>query len=132
MKKIFLTAVIALMAVLTASAQSSKTTKEKVYDVVEEMPAYPGGDGKLMSFIRDNVQYPAEAAKRKEQGLVVVQFVVEKDGSLTDFEINRHATPALDEAAIEVIKKMPKWKPGKTNGKPVRVRFSLPVSYRLK
>lgn len=131
MKKIFLLAVIALAAVLTASAQTSKAAKEKVYDVVEEMPEYPGGMSEMIKFLGANIKYPAESAKRKEQGTVIVQFVVEKDGSTTDYEIMRHATPELDNAAIEVIKKMPKWKPGKTDGKPVRVKFVMPVTFRL-
>lgn len=131
MKKIFLTVIMALIAVLTTSAQTSKTSKEKVYDVADVMPEYPGGVSEMMKFLRDNIKYPAEAEKRKEQGTVVVQFVVGKDGSLNDFNIVRHATPTLDNAAIEVIKSMPKWKPGTVKGKTVRVKYVLPVTYRL-
>lgn len=131
MKKLFFTAIMAFVAVLTASAQTAKTTEEKVYDVVEEMPEYPGGTAEMMKFLRENIKYPTQAEKRKEQGTVIVQFVVEKDGSLTDFALVKRASPTLDDAAVEVVKKMPKWKPGKTNGKNVRVKFSIPITYRL-
>lgn len=131
MKKIFLTIIIALMAVLTVSAQSSKESKEKIYDVVEVMPEYPGGWVELMKYLRDNIKYPAEAAKRKEQGRVIVGFVIERNGKLGNISVLRHATPLLDEAAIEVVKKMPKWKPGKINGKNVRVKYQVPVQFRL-
>lgn len=131
MKKIFLTVVIAFAAMLTASCQTSKNTKAMTYTKVDVMPEYPGGTPAMMKFISENLKYPAEAQKLKEQGTVVVKFFVEKDGSLNGFSILHHATPALDDAAIELVKKMPKWKPGTMKGKAVRVQLALPVGFRL-
>lgn len=121
-----------MMMTLTANAQTAKEQKDKVYDVCEVLPEYPGGRIALMKFLGENVVYPPEAAKRKEQGRVLVGFVVEKDGSISDTEILKHATPALDEAAVATVKKMPRWKPGMQDGKKVRVKFSVPITFRLK
>ena len=125
-------AVAVMMMTLTANAQTAKEQKDKVYDVCEVLPEYPGGTIALIKFLCENVVYPPEAAKRKEQGRVIVGFVVEKDGSISDTEILTHATPALDEAAVATVKKMPRWKPGMQDGKKVRVKFSVPITFRLK
>ena len=125
-------ALAAMMMVSTAAAQTTKENKEKVYEKCEVLPEYPGGIQAMMKFIGENQKYPAEAVKRGEQGRVVVSFVVEKDGSLTDIEVTKHATPTLDEAAVETVKKMPKWKPGVQNGKKVRVKYTVPVMFRLR
>ena len=124
-------ALAAMMMVSTAAAQTTKENKEKVYEKCEVLPEYPGGIQAMMKFIGKNQKYPAEAVKRGEQGRVVVSFVVEKDGSLTDIEVTKHATPTLDAAAVETVKKMPKWKPGTHKGKKVRVQFALPISYKI-
>lgn len=131
MKKILMMALAAMMMVSTAAAQTTKENKEKVYEKCEVLPEYPGGIQAMMKFIGENQKYPAEAVKRGEQGRVVVSFVVEKDGSLTDIEVTKHATPTLDAAAVETVKKMPKWKPGTHKGKKVRVQFALPISYKI-
>lgn len=124
-------ALAAMMMVSTAAAQTTKENKEKVYEKCEVLPEYPGGIQAMMKFIGENQKYPEEAVKRGEQGRVVVSFVVEKDGSLTDIEVTKHATPTLDAAAVETVKKMPKWKPGTHKGKKVRVQFALPISYKI-
>lgn len=103
----------------------------KIFTVVEQMPMYPGGDGALMGYLRDNIHYPTVAAENGVQGRVVVGFVVERDGSITDVKILRGVDPSLDREAMRVVKNMPKWTPGKQNGSAVRVNYQVPVSFRL-
>ncbi len=103
----------------------------KIFTVVEQMPMYPGGDGALMQYLRDNIHYPAVAAENGVQGRVVVGFVVEKDGSITDVNVMRSVDPSLDREAVRVVKGMPHWKPGKQNGSAVRVKYQVPVTFRL-
>ena len=142
---LFVPLTIALMAmnssVIRANVQkkvvkTTKTTKKadasnKVYEVVEQMPTFPGGDAALMKYLAENIKYPVSAQKAKEQGRVVVQFIVEKDGTVTGVKTVRSVTPALDAEAVRVIKAMPKWTPGKQGGQPVRVNYNVPVSFRL-
>lgn len=103
----------------------------KIFTVVEQMPMFPGGDGALMGYLRDNIHYPTVAAENGVQGRVVVGFVVERDGSITDVNIVRGVDPSLDREAMRVVKSMPKWTPGKQNGSAVRVKYQVPVSFRL-
>lgn len=103
----------------------------KIFTVVEQMPMYPGGDAALMGYLRDNIHYPTVAAENGVQGRVVVGFVVERDGSITDVKILRGVDPSLDREAMRVVKSMPKWTPGKQNGSAVRVKYQVPVSFRL-
>ena len=103
----------------------------KIFTVVEQMPMYPGGDAALMQYLRDNIHYPAVAAENGVQGRVVVGFVVEKDGSITDVNVMRSVDPSLDREAVRVVKGMPHWKPGKQNGSAVRVKYQVPVTFRL-
>lgn len=103
----------------------------KVFDVVEEMPSFPGGQGALMAFLSSNIKYPVVAQENGVQGRVIVGFVVEKDGSITDVKVMRSVDPSLDREAQRVVKAMPKWKPGKQNGSAVRVKYTVPVVFRL-
>lgn len=103
----------------------------KIFTVVEQMPMYPGGDAALMGYLRDNIKYPTVAAENGVQGRVVVGFVVERDGSITDVKILRGVDPSLDREAMRVVKSMPRWNPGKQNGSAVRVKYQVPVSFRL-
>lgn len=103
----------------------------KIFTVVEQMPMFPGGAGALMGYLRDNIHYPTVAAENGVQGRVVVGFVVERDGSITDVNILRGVDPSLDREAMRVVKSMPKWTPGKQNGSAVRVKYQVPVSFRL-
>ena len=103
----------------------------KVFDVVEEMPSFPGGNGALMSFLSSNIKYPVVAQENGVQGRVIVSFVVERDGSITDVKVARSVDPSLDREAQRVVKSMPKWKPGKQNGSAVRVKYTVPVVFRL-
>ena len=106
--------------------------KDKVYDIVEVMPQYPGGMPELMQYLAKNIKYPVQAQKKGIEGRVTVRFIVEKDGSISNVTVVRHIHPLLDKEAVRVIKAMPKWSPGMLNGKPVRVKFNIPVAFRLK
>ena len=106
-------------------------TPDEPFDVVEEMPKFPGGDAAMMEFLRNTVKYPEEAMKNGIQGRVVVQFIVEKDGSISGAEVIKKVNEHLDAEALRVIGEMPKWAPGKQKGKEVRVKFTLPVTFRL-
>ena len=105
--------------------------QEKVYDVVEVMPSFPGGQSALMQYLGNNIQYPVEAQENGAQGRVIINFVVEDDGSISHVKVAKSADPALDREAMRVVKSMPKWIPGKQNGECVRVRYSVPVVFRL-
>ena len=132
MKKVMMMFVGLMMATTMVQAQSATKQQDVVYDVCEEMPQYPGGMGEMMKFLMDNVRYPQEAEKQKLEGRVIVKFVVEKDGQLTEFSVPSPCHPLLDQEALRVVKSMPRWTPGKNEGKPVRVSFFLPVMFRLK
>lgn len=103
----------------------------KVFDVVEQMPQFKGGDQALMEYLNKNLRYPPIAEENGIKGRVVCQFVVERDGSITDVKVVRSVDPSLDKEAVRVIKAMPKWTPGKQNGSAVRVKFTLPVTFTL-
>ena len=103
----------------------------KVFDVVEEMPSFPGGQAALMSFLSSNIKYPVVAQENGVQGRVIVGFVVERDGSITDVKVMRSVDPSLDREAQRVVRAMPRWKPGKQNGSAVRVKYTVPVVFRL-
>ena len=103
----------------------------KPYDVVEKMPQFPGGTGKLFEFLSKNVKYPAEAENNDVQGRVIVTFVVEKDGEISNAKVVKSIHPALDAEALRVINSMPNWTPGMQNGEAVRVKYTVPVTFRL-
>lgn len=103
----------------------------RVFDVVEDQPRYPGGTNALMTYLRDNIKYPAEAAKAGMQGKVIVQFVVGKDGTVRDVKPIRNISPELDAEAVRVVAAMPKWVPGYQRGEAVNVRYTLPVNFRM-
>lgn len=104
---------------------------DKIYEQVEEMPSFPGGSNALLSFIAANLEYPVVAQETGIQGRVIVKFVVEKDGRITDVEITRSVDPSLDREAMRIVKAMPKWKPGKLKGNCVRVKYTVPIVFRL-
>ena len=103
----------------------------EIFQVVEEQPMFPGGMEEMMKFLQQNIKYPKEAQEQGKQGRVIVQFVVNKDGSIVNDSIVRSVDPLLDAEALRVVRSMPNWTPGKQRGKEVRVRFTLPVSFRL-
>lgn len=124
--------VLAILAALSINAQSEENpVEEDVYDVVEEMPRFPEGISALFEYVSKSIQYP-EAAKMKEvQGRGIVTFIVEKDGSISNAKVVKSVEPSLDEEALRVVSAMPKWVPGKECGEPVRVKYTLPVTFRL-
>lgn len=108
-----------------------ETGEDEVFVEVENQPSFPGGMDKLGPWLHKNLKYPASAQESCVQGRVVVQFVVNKDGSIVEPKVIKSVDPALDKEAIRVVSAMPKWSPGRMRGRPVRVRFVLPVTFRL-
>ena len=106
-------------------------TTDETFAVVEQMPEFPGGMKELMTYLKDNIKYPKAAQDKKVQGRVIVQFVVEKDGTPTEFKVMRSVDPDLDNEALRVLGEMPKWKPGMQKGQAVRVKYTVPVSFKL-
>ncbi len=104
---------------------------EEIFVVVENQPEFPGGNAAMMKFLSDNIKYPLIAQENGIQGRVICNFVVERDGSITDVQVVRGVDPSLDREAVRVIQQMPRWTPGKQRGQAVRVRFTLPVVFRL-
>jgi protein TonB len=105
---------------------------EDMFIHYETQPEFPGGMEALMDYLKANIRYPQEAKERGKQGRVIVQFIVEEDGTLTGEQVLKPVDPQLDAEAIRIARSMPKWKPGETRGKPTRMRFTFPVSFRLK
>lgn len=105
--------------------------ESKVFDVVEQMPSFPGGQGALLEYLASHVKYPVVAQENGVQGRVVVSFVVERDGSITDVRVVRSVDPSLDREAQRVVSSMPRWTPGKQNGSAVRVKYNVPVMFKL-
>lgn len=115
----------------SVAAPTDGVAKDEVFMVAEQMPEFPGGMKELLKFLQNNLKYPENAMKNNVQGRVIVQFVVEKDGALTEFKVARSVDPDLDAEALRVLQIMPKWKPGMQRGKIVRVKFTVPVSFKL-
>jgi protein TonB len=111
--------------------EEEEPEEQEIFQVVEEMPEFPGGMAECMKFLGKNIKYPTISQENGVQGKVIVQFVVNKDGSVVDPVVVRSVDPYLDKEALRVINTMPKWKPGKQRGKPVRVRYTVPVTFRL-
>ena len=107
------------------------TGEQEIFQVVEEMPAFTAEGGNVNKWISKNIKYPILAQENGIQGKVYLQFVIEKDGSITDVRVARGVDASLDKEAIRVIQSMPKWKPGKQRGKPVRVSYTLPINFQL-
>ena len=111
--------------------EEEEVEEQQIFQVVEEMPEFPGGMGECMKFLGKNIKYPQISQENGVQGRVIVQFVVNQDGSIVDPVVVRGVDPYLDKEALRVISMMPKWKPGKQRGKAVRVKFTVPVMFRL-
>ena len=116
---------------IMAELQMMAPDTTKVYDVVEQMPMFPGGTQALMQFLKDNVQYPPECEEICIQGRVILTFVVERDGSITQAKVVKSLDPRLDAEALRVVKAMPKWIPGRQAGVTVAVKYTIPVTFRL-
>lgn len=114
-------------AVIKPTADSDSS---KIFGAAEEMPSFPGGEKALMQYIKDNTYYPEEMCEGAAQGRVMVGFVINEDGSISDVKVLRSLTPEFDEVAVKIVKGMPKWNPGKQNGKAVKTKYIVPVSFR--
>lgn len=134
-KKLFLVAVLSVLATSHAFSQSNQQVKEtegtKSSQVIEEMPMFPGGEKALVTYLKENLKYPTVPAEKGIQGRVIVLFKVEADGSLTDVRIGGSVDPSIDREALRLVKAMPKWIPGKQDGKPVPVKFQVPITFSL-
>ena len=113
------------------AVEEEEPEEQTIFEVVENMPDFPGGQAALMQYLAKNIKYPTIAQENGTQGRVIVQFVVNRDGSIVDAKVVRSVDPYLDKEALRVINTMPKWKPGMQRGKPVRVKFTVPVMFRL-
>lgn len=113
------------------SIEQNAPILNRIYDNVEQIPSYPGGLHALMNYLSSNVHYPYRAQVRGIQGRVVVSFIVEKDGSISNAQVVQSIFPDLDEESLRVVRAMPRWTPGKVNGEYVRVRCNVPISFRL-
>ena len=126
----FFSTTIISAQVVTAEKNGSKKD-EAIFEVVEQQPEFPGGMPALMEYLQTNIQYPASAQKDKVKGTVIVRFVVDTDGSISNVAIAKALNPDCDKEAVRVISQMPKWNPGYQGGKPVRCNFSVPVRFVL-
>ena len=133
MKKLLLMSLMAMMGLTTVNAQKTVVAEknQQVFDVVEQMPEYPGGMQALFEYLSQNVKYPEDAEKQKVEGRVIATFVVETDGSISNVEVVKPAFPSLDAEAVRVLSGMPKWAPGMQSGKVVRVKYTVPINFSL-
>ena len=119
------------MNVVPVQVVEEEPVEQEIFEVVENMPEFPGGNAALMQYLAKNINYPTIAQENGTHGRVIIQFVVNQDGSIVDAKVARSVDPYLDKEALRVINAMPKWKPGMQRGKPVRVKFTVPVMFRL-
>ena len=127
--KVALMMFVLLFSFMTSTAQTKKNNM--VFDVVEVMPQYPGGQTAMLQYMMKNIKYPKQAMKEGIQGRVTVSFIVEKDGSISNVRPIHSVHTLLDKEAVRVVKSMPKWSPGKQHGKPVRVQLIVPIMFKL-
>lgn len=120
-----------IVVVGLANREEDKTDTETVLKVAEKMPAFPGGQAALMQYLAKSIKYPTIAQKNKEQGRVIIQMIIGKDGNMSDIKIIKGISPTLDAEAIRVISNMPKWEPGMDKGKAISVKYTIPVTFRL-
>lgn len=121
----------AIKAAVMALTGQAKLDDNNIYDVVEEMPQFPGGPSALFEYLAENIRYPKDAKDKGIMGSVGVTFVVEPDGSTSNVKVNSSANPLLDKEAVRIVESMPHWIPGKQNGYVVRVKYTVPVRFRL-
>ena len=134
MKKLIILSLMGLFGLTTVSAQKTVVAQknQKVFDVVEQMPEYPGGIQALFEYLSQNVKYPSDAENQKVEGRVIATFIVETDGTINNVEVVKPVFPSLDAEAIRVLSGMPKWTPGKQSGKEVRVKYTVPINFNPK
>ena len=125
---------MALLCIMTMSAQKTVVSQksQKVYDTVDQMPEFAGGMSALIDYLSTNIKYPQDAIKQNLSGRVMVMFVVETDGSISNVKVAKNVFPSLDAEAVRVVKAMPKWIPGRHKGKIVRVNYIVPIVFSIK
>jgi protein TonB len=131
MKNITITLLYILGCTSISYGQDSNSTEQEPLFFVEQMPEFIGGDDALMAFLQKNIKYPAKALKNNIQGVVMINFVVHTDGSIRKVNVTKGIGGGCDEEALRVVKKMPKWKPGRQGGKNVPVYFDIPVNFKI-
>ena len=140
MKKVLFSALCLLVSMSVCAAGTNDSSvaeigndnEQTVYDQVEEMPEYPGGVSAMMAFVQENMKYPEDAKIDGKEGRVLCSFIIDKEGAVTEVRVARSSgTQSLDDEAVRVVSLMPKWEPGKVEGKPVRVRYIIPIVFRL-
>jgi protein TonB len=147
MRKIFYTAGVLILCSVSYAQQSDPTDSTGKYDLIygtmpedsvkyvfkkiDQLPQFPKGNEGMLSYLSGNIHYPSKARKKNIQGKVIITFVVDKEGSIVDPRVIRSVDRGIDEEAMRVVKGMPKWKPGLLNGRPVKVLYHLPVSFKL-
>lgn len=131
MKRVLLVSLVCALFSLTAKAQKETVSQEKVYTSVERVPSFPGGIEAFYKFLSKNIVYPKAARDKNTQGKVILSFIVERDGKLSDVKVARGIGDGCDEEAVRVIKLSPAWKPGTQNGHTVRVAYSVPINFAL-
>ena len=131
MKKLLFFLILGFATLITARAQNTDTPCGKVYQVVEQMPQFPGGPAAMMKFIADSLRYPSVVCTGGVEGRIVVRFVVDCKGNIVNPLVVRSVDPLLDREAIRLVKSMPKWIPGRQNGKPVCVIYNVPIRFKL-
>lgn len=114
-----------------SSVEMTKQQEDSVFRIVEQLPEYPGGVVEFMKWLTKTLQYPSSAQRMKVQGTCVVQFIVNTDGSISDIKVKKSLSKLCDAEALRALYKMPKWKPGKMGGKPVRTQFVIPIEFKL-
>ncbi len=129
MKRLIFYFIAAIMSL--TSTQAMAQNEDIVYDVVEVMPEYPGGLGEMMQYFKKNIKYPKEAQQKKMEGRSLISFVVEKNGKISDVKVAKSSIKMFDDEAVRVVSSMPAWKPGKKNGKAVRVKFMVPIQFKM-
>ena len=134
MKKFSLMSMMAVLYIMTMSAQKTIVSQksQKVYDTVDQMPEFAGGMSALIDYLSTNIKYPQDAIKQNLSGRVMVMFVVETDGSISNVKVAKNVFPSLDAEAVRVVKAMPKWIPGRHKGKIVRVNYIVPIVFSIK
>lgn len=131
MKKLLFFLILGFTTLTTARTQNTDTPCDKVYQVVEQMPQFPGGQSAMMKFIADSLRYPSVVCTGGVEGRIVVRFVVDCKGNIVNPLVVRSVDPLLDREAIRLVKSMPKWIPGRQNGKPVCVIYNVPIRFKL-
>lgn len=131
MKKITYTILIIVGVITTSYSQNTNSTEQNPFVLVEQMPEFPGGDNALLAYLQKNIKYPAKALKNNIQGTVIINFIVNADGSIRQAKVTRGIGGNCDEEALRVVNKMPKWKPGKQGGETVPVYYDVPVTFKI-